>query len=60
MAHTPELPDEFVCRHCQVIHAGSVESTEDELTYRPPAECGACGHTEFVPLEMWARVDASN
>jgi hypothetical protein len=54
MAHSPEQPSKYVCAGCQVVHAGTVvEHTDSGHVYDPPAECGACGGTEFVREADW-------
>ena len=54
MAHSPELPNKYVCTECQVVHAGTVvEHGDGGHVYEPPAQCGACGASEFVRETDW-------
>ena len=54
MAHSPDLPERYVCIECQIIHAGTVTTqTEANHQYDAPDTCGGCGATEFVTLENW-------
>lgn len=58
MAHTPEIPEQYVCTVCQVMHAGTVSAQIDGgHQYDPPEECGCCGATELVAQEMWPNFD---
>ena len=51
MAHTPDLPERFVCLNCHVIHAGSVIHQDDGThRFEAPDACGACEHSDFVEL----------
>jgi hypothetical protein len=56
MAHSPEPPKQYVCNACQTVHAGTVveHTVEGEYRYEAPEGCGACGGSEFTPLEDWA------
>jgi len=53
MAHQPERPQEYVCESCQNIVAGAVDGEPPDHSYRPPAECPACGSSEFVELGQY-------
>ncbi len=54
MAHTPEMPEKYVCAECQVVHAGTVSAQSDGgHRYDAPEECGCCGSTELIEQEMW-------
>jgi hypothetical protein len=55
MAHSPELPERYVCLHCQVISAGTVVHDADDIHYEEPERCGACDHSEFVTLQGYRR-----
>ncbi|MFB6151823.1 MAG: hypothetical protein ABEJ40_08465, partial [Haloarculaceae archaeon] len=55
MSHIPEKIEQFVCANCQVTHAGTpVHVSSGDHTFEAPESCGACGETEFVPIEEWA------
>lgn len=54
MAHTPEMPERFVCLNCQVLSAGTiVHEDDDTVHYEEPPQCGACEHSEFVELSEY-------
>ncbi|RYJ13000.1 hypothetical protein ELS19_02800 [Halogeometricum borinquense] len=53
MSHTPDLPEQYVCKGCQAIYAGTVLKRGDTHHFEAPAECSACGSTAFVPLEQY-------
>ena len=54
MAYNREHVEEFVCEDCQVTHAGTpTQHSSGGHEFEPPASCGACGGTEFVPTEDW-------
>ncbi|AGB36438.1 hypothetical protein [Natronococcus occultus] len=58
MAHTPELPEKYVCVDCQTVHAGTVvERTDVSRRYEAPNACGCCGGVEFVVEVDWPHVD---
>lgn len=53
MAHSPELPERYVCTDCLVLSAGVVEHVDGEHRYDSPARCGACGEDTFVEEEQY-------
>lgn len=53
MAHSPELPEKYVCVECQVVHAGTVSRSDDGHHYEAPDQCGCCGGTELISQERW-------
>jgi len=54
MAHVPERLEEYVCVNCSVTHAGTpIHLDGGEHSFEPPASCGACGGSEFVPASEW-------
>lgn len=54
MAHSPENVEKYVCDNCHVTHAGTpVHISAAEHSFEPPESCGACGETEFIPIENW-------
>ncbi|GGC63214.1 hypothetical protein [Haloferax sulfurifontis] len=53
MAHTPELPDRYVCTDCHAVYAGSVRHEEGMYHYSAPDECAACDSTEFVRFDQY-------
>ncbi|ELY51131.1 hypothetical protein [Natronococcus jeotgali] len=58
MAHSPEVPEKYVCTACQVLHVGTVSAhTDAGYRYEAPEACGCCGGTEFVPEAEWPHVD---
>lgn len=55
MAHSPEMPERYVCTNCRVVSVGIVERTGDDNRYEAPARCGACGEDAFVTEEQYPR-----
>jgi hypothetical protein len=53
MSHTPDLPEQYVCDGCHAIYAGTVVNGGGTHRFEAPAECAACGSTEFVLLEQY-------
>lgn len=54
MAHVPENVNQYVCVACQTMHAGTpIHESGGSHSWNPPANCGACGESEFVPVEEW-------
>ena len=54
MAHSPELPERFVCENCQLTHAGTpVHKSAGSHDFEAPAVCGGCGESAFVELSNW-------
>lgn len=60
MAHTPDIPERFVCQNCQVIFAGTPDHGNDTTDFHPPASCSACGHAEFVSIEQYIHFHRNN
>jgi hypothetical protein len=53
MAHSPELPEWYVCLNCQAVFAGSVTEDDGVHHFHPPDDCAACGDPEFVEAESY-------
>jgi len=55
MAHVPDTPELYVCKNCQTVCAGTVQTNPDlvDYAYEPPENCAACGNTEFVEIEEY-------
>lgn len=54
MSHTPEKVKQYICRNCQVTHAGTpVHISAAEHTFEPPESCGACGESTFLEFGEW-------
>lgn len=58
MAHSPERPATFLCENCRGIYAGVITNPgENSPKYRAPAECSACGGTDFDRVETGIDLD---
>ncbi|MFC6826465.1 hypothetical protein [Halopelagius fulvigenes] len=53
MAHSPDMPERFVCTNCHAIFAGTPEGQGDSADFRAPDTCSACGETAFVSIERF-------
>lgn len=53
MAHSPEMPERYVCENCLVVSVGAVEHVDGSHRYEAPTRCGACGESAFVAEEQY-------
>ena len=53
MAHVPEHTTLYVCESCQTVLAGTVQGQPPDHSFEAPAECAACGSSDFVELQNY-------
>lgn len=54
MAHSPQLPELYVCKQCHGVYAGTIaDGTPEGHKYESPTDCAACGGTEFIQIEQY-------